>query len=433
MQAITLFWFRRDLRLNDNAALYAALTSGDAVLPVFIFDQHILSRLEAKDDARVSFIYQRIEALKQALVDMGSDLIVLDGDPAELIPEWVEKMGCKQVFANEDYEPDAIKRDYQVLKKLKDFGCRLNLYKDQVIFSKNEVVKDDGAPYTVFTPYSKRWKAKLEQEGIPEFRSEDHVDRFHKTIASDMPSLEQIGFQKSKISYVEPSVSQGLIRRYHETRDIPSIQGTSRLSVSFRFGTISIRDKVKKALLLNEKWLNELIWREFYMQILWHFPRVVHESFKPSFDRIKWENNAEWFEKWKFGLTGYPLVDAGMRELLHTGWMHNRVRMVVASFLSKHLLSDWRLGEQWFAARLLDYELASNNGGWQWAAGCGVDAAPYFRVFNPTLQQKKFDPENSYIRKWVPEFGHSSYPKPMVIHEVAREKCLTAYRVALAR
>lgn len=429
---ISIHWFRRDLRLQDNAALYHALKSGTPVLCLFIFDKTILTKLSNKSDARVSFIHQEIERLKKELEALGSSLLIKHGDPLAIWKELISQYKIKEVFTNHDYEPYAISRDTEINTLLFANSINFKTFKDQVIFEKEEVLKDDGTPYTVFTPYSKKWKAKLNNFYLKPYPTESYFKNFYKTPPLPDATLEQLGFKKSLIPFPDKETRQSIIKNYETNRDIPSVEGTSRLSLHFRFGTISIRQKAAKALQISEKWLNELIWREFYMSILYHYPQVVSSAFKPQYDRIVWDNNPHYFEKWCNGQTGYPIVDAGMRQLNATGFMHNRVRMIVASFLTKHLLIDWRWGEAYFAEKLLDFELASNNGGWQWAAGCGVDAAPYFRIFNPYLQTARFDPKNSYIKTWVPEFEKPTYPKPIVNHEQARNKCLETYKIALS-
>jgi deoxyribodipyrimidine photo-lyase len=421
----TFFWFRRDLRLHDNAALYYALKENEDVLPVFIFDTNILDNLDDDHDARLTFIHESLSILKADLEKHGSSLRVFHGKPLDVF----RKLKPEKIYTNHDYEQYAIKRDEAVSKIP---GVGFHSYKDQVIFEKNEVTKDDGTPYTVFTPYSRKWKAKLNKFYTKSYPVEKYLYNLHKTKPFRFPSLESIGFKKSTIDFPPRLIKQDVISKYHQQRDYPGIQGTSRLSVHLRFGIVSIRDLVRLAQKKNETWLNELIWREFYQMILWHFPRVERNAFKPAYDQIQWRNNEKEFDAWCKGMTGYPIVDAGMRELAATGFMHNRVRMIVASFLTKHLLIDWRWGEAWFAAKLLDFELASNNGGWQWAAGSGCDAAPYFRVFNPALQTDKFDRDHTYIGKWVPELNTGSYPKPVVEHTFARNRVLQAYKKALA-
>lgn len=427
-----VFWFRRDLRLHDNAGLFEALNKADEVLPIFIFDSKILDKLEDKDDARVTFIHDALHKIQSTLVEHGSSLKVFHGKPEEIFETLIHDTNIDAVFTNRDYEPYAKERDQSVKQILEKKGILFETFKDQVIFEGHEVLKDDGTPYTVFTPYSKKWKSKIEETTFHSFPSENLFHKFIKIGPEPFPTLQDIGFIRSKLIFPESTVSEKLIRNYAETRDIPSVAGTSRLSVHFRFGTISIRQKAAKATRLNEKYFNELIWRDFYSSILQHFPYISESSFKPAYERIQWINNPEQFSAWCEGKTGYPLVDAGMRELKATGFMHNRIRMVVASFLTKHLLIDWRWGAAWFARYLLDFDLASNQGGWQWAAGCGVDAAPYFRVFNPELQRQKFDPQNIYIKKWVPEWGTMAYPKPVVEHTMARDRCLRVFKEALS-
>ena len=428
---LSIHWFRRDLRLQDNAALYHALKRGNPVLCLFIFDTTILKKLSDKSDARVTFIHQEIELLKTELESLGSSLLIKHGEPLDIWKELCKEFEIEEVFTNHDYEPDAISRDNHIQDLLKSKNIQLKSFKDQVIFEKNEIVKDDGTPYTVFTPYSKKWKAKLNDFYIKPYPTEPYFINFHKTEPLSNISLDQLGFIRSEINFPSKATTLEIVKNYEQNRDIPSLEGTSRLSLHFRFGTVSIRQKTATALAISEKWLNELIWREFYMSILYHYPHVVSAAFKPQYDRVEWINNPEHFKKWCTGQTGYPIVDAGMRQLNTTGFMHNRVRMITASFLTKHLLIDWRWGEAYFAEKLLDYELASNNGGWQWAAGCGVDAAPYFRIFNPHLQTEKFDPEHTYIQTWVPEFETPNYPLPIVEHEMARKRCLETYKKAL--
>ena len=428
---INIHWFRRDLRLDDNAALYHALKGSNPVLCLFIFDTDIITKLSNKNDARITFIHNQLEILKLELEKLGSSLLIKIGKPIEVWEQLTLEYSIQQVFTNHDYEPYAIKRDNSICELLKNKSIIFKTFKDQVIFEKNEIVKDDGLPYTVFTPYSKKWKSKLNDFYLKPYSNLNYTDNYYKTKSLPQVTLVHLGFTESTIAFPDKLTSQMLIKNYEQTRDIPSVEGTSRLSLHFRFGTISVREKAKKAFQLSEKWLNELIWREFYMSIIYHFPHVVVSSFKPAYERIEWVNNTDNFDKWCKGITGYPIIDAGMRQLNATGFMHNRVRMIVASFLTKHLLIDWRWGEAYFAEKLLDYELASNNGGWQWAAGCGVDAAPYFRIFNPYLQTQKFDPQHIYIKKWIPEFETSKYPKPIVNHDLARKKCLETYKLAL--
>lgn len=430
-EAVAIFWFRRDLRLEDNAGLYYALRSGNPVVPVFIFDTNILDELEDKTDKRVDFIHRRITHLQQQLQQKGSTLHVLHTTPEKAFAQLTKRYHIKAVFTNHDYEPYAKQRDEAVAQWLREKNIAFHSYKDQVIFERSEVVKDNGEPYYVYTPYSKRWKEKLNDFYLRPYPTEKYFAHFYKQAAIAVPSLKELGFEQTGVHTVPAKLDEAIARHYDKTRDFPGIHGTTQLSVHLRFGTISIRLLASEAKALNEKLLNELIWRDFYQAILWHEPRVVHESFKPEYDRIHWRNNEKEFERWCKGQTGYPIVDAGMRELNETGWMHNRVRMITASFLCKHLLIDWRWGEAYFAKKLLDYDLAANNGGWQWSAGTGVDAAPYFRVFNPRLQTEKFDPKLEYIKKWVPEFQEFSYPQPIVDHDAARKRCLEVYKAAL--
>lgn len=427
-----LFWFRRDLRFDDNAGLFHALKSGLAVLPVFIFDTNILHQLEDKRDKRVDLIHQRLTELNSELQKHGSALLVKYGNPVEILPALCEQFNVNQLFLNEDYEPDAIARDNEIRRIAASRNIAFHSFKDQVIFAKNEVLKPDGTPYSIFTAYSNKWKSLLSETTIPAYNSEALLDAFYKFNSFTIPSLAEIGFEATGVSWKAPSLSDDVLKNYSETRNFPALEnGTSHFSVHLRFGTLSIRKMVQKALATNEQFLNELIWREFFMMILYNFPKVVRHSFKPRYDEIKWRNNEAEFEKWCQGQTGYPLVDAGMRELNATGYMHNRVRMVVASFLIKHLLIDWRWGEAYFAQKLLDYDLAANNGNWQWTAGSGCDAAPYFRVFNPIEQLKKFDAQQQYVRRWVPEIDLPSYPTPIVEHSFARNRVLEEFKRAL--
>lgn len=430
---INIMWFRRDLRLEDNAALYHALKSGLPVLPIFIFDRTILDKLENKADRRVEFIHAALEEMQDALVKTGASMLVEHGTPAAVFASLVQRYEIDSVFTNHDDEPDALERDTAVAALLAKQQIAFNTFKDLVIFERDEVLKDDGKPYTVFTPYSKKWKAKLHDSGLKAWPSLQHADAFLKQEALPFPSLQQLGFEAVERPFPSKALNEAIIQHYNTTRDYPALEnGTSKLGVHLRFGTISIRAVARKARALNETFLNELIWRDFYHAILWHFPKVGKgHAFKAEYDRIEWQNDEALFKRWCEGTTGYPIVDAGMRELNATGYMHNRVRMIVASFLTKHLLIDWRWGETYFAAHLLDYDLAANNGGWQWASGSGCDAAPYFRVFNPYLQTEKFDKDLRYIRKWVPEFQEFSYPKPIVVHEVARKRVLEVYAKAL--
>jgi deoxyribodipyrimidine photo-lyase len=429
---VNIMWFRRDLRLADNAALYHALRSSNPVLPIFIFDKHILDKLEYKEDRRVAFIHAALSEMQGQLAALGSSLHVLYDFPVEAWKKLLNQYTVAQVFTNHDYELYATQRDEAIKTLLQEHGASFHTYKDQVIFEKDEVVKDDGKPYTVFTPYSKKWKVKLSDYFLQAYPTKKYFTNFFKQSAIDLPSLESMGFKAVDKPFPPKKVEPTLIAHYNQTRDYPAIHGTSQLGVHFRFGTISIRAAASRALQLNETYLNELIWRDFYHMIIHHFAHVQQGlAFKKEYDQVVWRNNEQEFEAWCNGKTGYPIVDAGMRELNATGYMHNRVRMITASFLIKHLLIDWRWGEAYFAKKLLDFDFAANNGGWQWAASSGCDAAPYFRVFNPTLQTEKFDKDLKYIRKWVPEFDTFNYVKPIVKHEDARKRVLEVYAKAL--
>ncbi len=430
-QKVTVFWFRRDLRLHDNHGLYQALRQEFAVLPVFVFDTDILGKLPSKSDARVTFIHNQIQRLKMELEESGSSLRVFFNSPVQAFKELMDEFEIASVFANKDYEPYSRRRDGEIKELLESEGAGFFLYKDQVIFEENEVLNNSGLPYTVFTPYSRKWKAQYSETKIAAAASEQLKTRFLKTSSFSLPSLEKIGFKPYGKEFPSSEIPEDVIRNYEKTRDFPYIRGTTRLGIHLRFGTISIRELTLKAAGWSEVFLNELIWRNFFSTILWQFPHVADQSFRKEYDRIQWRNNEHEFECWCKGETGYPIVDAGMRELNSTGFMHNRVRMITAGFLTKDLLIDWRWGEAYFAEKLHDYELASNNGNWQWAAGTGCDAAPWFRIFNPETQQKKFDPNSEYIKKWIPEYGTSAYPVPLVEHKQARERALKVYKSAL--
>ncbi len=431
-----IFWFRRDLRLEDNAGLYHALRNGEPVQCVFIFDKHILDKLK-KDDPRVSFIHRELNRLNSELKEFGSSLRSYYGKPEKIWKEIINDFSLKAVFTNRDYEPYAKKRDEQVQTLLKKSGIQFHTFKDHIIFEKEEVCKDDGLPYTVFTPYKKKWLAKLDTRTknrksyfLYPYPTLKYSSAFAKS-NFEILNLDEMGFEENSLAIPSKEVKQSIVKKYDQQRNFPAISGTTKLGIHFRFGTISIREKAQKARKLNETYLSELIWRDFYSQILDAFPHVEEGAFRSKYDAVEWRDNEEDFEKWCKGNTGYPMVDAGMRELNATGYMHNRVRMIVASFLTKHLLIHWSWGEAYFAEKLLDFDLASNSGGWQWASGSGTDAAPYFRIFNPTSQMQKFDKNKEYIKKWIPEFGSDAYPEPMVDHKFARERCLNAYKTAL--
>ena len=429
--AVCIHWFRRDLRLEDNHGLFRALREHGEVLPLFIFDTDILDRLEDKHDRRVDFIHRALAGLQDHLVKFGSTLVVEHGRPIEVWKRVLDRFDVQAVTANHDHEPYGNARDKAVGELLVSRGIPFRTFKDISIFERGEVVKDDGGAYTVYTPYMRKWRSQFRPELADAFPSCRHTDRFHRTEPLPMPTLERIGFAPTDLHIPPAHVSDALLRHCERPRDVPAMAGTSRMSGHLRFGTVSVRELVRWSFSTSPKYLNELIWREFYMQVLWHHPHAVERAIKPGYDRIAWRKDEQELTLWAQGRTGYPLVDAGMRELNATGLMHNRVRMVVASFLTKHLLIDWRWGEAYFPAQLLDFELSSNNGGWQWASGSGCDAAPYFRVFNPTLQLQRFDPQLKYVKRWVPEVGSANYVQPMVVHEVARQRALKAYAEAL--
>jgi deoxyribodipyrimidine photo-lyase len=423
---ISVFWFRRDLRLKDNTALHHALNSDYPVLPIFIFDQNILEELPP-DDARVQFIYSKLIEINQKLLNYGSSILILNGDPVKEWRQLISTFDIAHVYINKDYEPYARIRDKKIRGLLEEHNIQLQEFKDQVIFEENEIVKDDGLPYTVYTPYKNKWLKKFNRDSVKPL-SDSNSNNFYSGRYS-IPYMHEIGFSGSNVKVRDFDLSQ--LDNYATSRDLPALDATSYLSPHLRFGTVSIRQVIDQLRPGTEVFLSELIWREFFMQVLFHFPEVVNHNFKEKYDGIKWRNDKNEFEKWCRGKTGYPMVDAGMRQLNATGYMHNRVRMVTASFLCKHLLIDWRWGEAYFAKKLLDYELSSNNGNWQWAAGTGCDAAPYFRVFNPTKQLAKFDRTFEYVRKWVPEFDTSTYIDPIVDHKFARQRALEAYKSGL--
>ena len=432
MKPNAIFWFRRDLRLEDNHGLFEVLKNYKNVLPIFIFDPEILEKLP-KDDARVNFIYNQLKDLNDSL-DTNQKINTYYDRPSQVFNQLISEFPIEAVYTNHDYEPYAIARDNTVSDILSQKNIAFKSFKDQVIFERNEVTKDDGLPYKVYTPYSKKWLCTFTEKHIEAYPSENLLKHLSKMDLNQWVLLDAMGFTKSKLKIAPYKMYPQLIHLYEEKRNTPSVAGTSRLGPHLRFGTVSIRKVVKEALKSsNITFLKELIWREFFMQILWHFPHTVTKSFKPQYEAIQWRNNKEEFAKWCQGETGYPLVDAGMRELNRTGFMHNRVRMLVGSFLCKHLLIDWRWGEAYFAQKLHDFELSSNVSNWQWVAGCGVDAAPYFRIFNPTTQITKFDKDHHYIKKWVPEYQELNYVKPIVDHKFARERCLEAYKSALNR
>ncbi|NGM62006.1 deoxyribodipyrimidine photo-lyase [Sphingobacterium sp. SGG-5] len=426
---VSVFWFRRDLRLEDNVGLYQALASELPVLPVFIFDETILNKLEDKKDRRVDYIHQVLSAINSGLKTFNARLNTFYGNPLDVFKMLSEKYAVQGVFCNRDYEPQAIKRDTEIYQFFNEQNIPFKAFKDQVIFDKNDVLKNDGTPYTVYTPYSKKWKELLTEKDYKSYNPD--CTNFFRQRFAEIHSLNEFGFEKTDITFDPPKLDAKIIDEYDKFRDYPAMQRTTELSIALRFGTISIRKCVAFAWNHNQTWLNELIWREFFMQILYHFPKLVNQSFKSKYDNIKWRNNEWEFEKWCEGKTGYPIVDAGMRQLNQTGSMHNRVRMIAGSFLCKHLLIDWRWGEAYFAQKLNDYDLSANNGNWQWASGSGCDAAPYFRVFNPTVQTDKFDKKLEYIKKWIPGFGTDAYPQQIVEHSFARDRALKVYGEAV--
>ncbi len=426
---VSIFWFRRDLRLDDNTGLNFALNTNYPIIPIFIFDTSILNELEDKEDRRVDYIHQALQHINTLLQNFDAALNVFVGEPLAIFKELIAKYNIETVFCNRDYEPKAIERDTLIYNFLKNQNISFKAYKDQVIFDKNDILKSDGNPYTVYTPYAKKWKEKLNTSNL--LYTDFITSNFYKQQPIPIPLLSAIGFKKTDIVFLNPTLNHEIIDDYDKTRDFPALEKTTQLGIALRFGTISIRKCVLFAKKNNQTWLAELIWREFFMQILYHFPYVAQQSFKKKYDAIQWRNNEDDFLKWCEGKTGYPIVDAGMKQLNETGFMHNRVRMIVASFLCKHLLIDWRWGEAYFATKLNDFDLAANNGNWQWAAGCGCDAAPYFRVFNPELQTKRFDKDFHYIKKWVKDFQSDTYPTPIVEHSFARIRALEVYAKAV--
>ncbi|WP_442844957.1 cryptochrome/photolyase family protein [Leeuwenhoekiella sp. H156] len=434
MSTVNIFWFRRDLRLDDNVGFLEALKGNHPVLPLFIFDKEILDKLP-EDDARVTFIFETLQKMRNTLQDEhGSSLAMYYGKPEEIWKQILKEFTVNSVFTNRDYEPYAKERDEAIEKLLKDHEIEFKTFKDQVIFEKDEVVKNDGDPYIVYTPYKNKWKEHFDADAHLKIHyTSQHLNNLIENSRLPNLSLSDMGFKKSSLEVPDYDVTPTLIQNYEDTRNFPAQEGTSRLGPHLRFGTVSVRKMVKKAIAeKNEVFWSELIWREFFMQILYHYPETVDNAFHKKYDRIEWRNNEDEFEKWKKGETGFLLVDAGMRQLNKTGYMHNRVRMLVASFLCKHLLIDWRWGEAYFAEKLLDYEQASNVGNWQWAAGSGVDAAPYFRIFNPMTQVDKFDKDKKYIKAFVPEYDTDDYPDKMVDHKEARERCLETYKAAVS-
>lgn len=430
-----LFWFRRDLRLRDNAGLYHALRSGTPVLCCFVFDSTILKKLPV-NDRRVDFIHQTLHALKTEIEQAGGELRILIGDPILEIPQLAREVEATAVYTNNDYEPAAKLRDQKVALSLEKANILFRTFKDHVLFEENEILKDDGKPYVVFTAYKNKVLLRLKDPFYTKsYPTLKYLKAFARTqVISDLPSLNDLGFQSTEFIFPKKSIHKNTLLNYQKDRDFPALQGgTSHLGLHLRFGTVSVRELAILGLRFSDVWLSELIWRDFFAQILFHFPNVEKSCFKPEYDQIRWRDSKTDLKAWQDGSTGYPLVDAGMRELNDTGYMHNRVRMVTASFLCKHLLIDWREGEKYFAEKLLDFDLSSNNGNWQWVAGCGVDAAPYFRIFNPMAQAEKFDSENLYIKKWVPEFDTSEYVQPIVDHAEARNRCLRAYSAALKK
>ncbi len=429
-EKVAIFWFRRDLRLQDNAGLHAALSGDHPVQPIFIFDEHILADLEDKSDPRVSFLHQELDAINEELHSKNTSLAVYHGEPMKVWKQLTKDFNIAAVYTNRDYEPYATKRDQDVADFLSSEGVDFNTFKDQVILEPWEVLKKDETPYLVYTPYSKMWKKVVQEKDFEPYSSALYFDNWNVS-SFDFPTLKSIGFEPTTIAIPNKRLTDHTMEVYADERDFPAKDSTSKLGIHLRFGTVSVREIAARARNKSEVFYSELIWREFFMMILYHYPHAVTNNFNKKYDAVPWRNDKEEFKKWCEGKTGYPMVDAGMRELNATGYMHNRVRMITAGFLTKHLLIDWRWGEAYFASKLLDYELSANNGNWQWAAGTGVDAAPYFRVFNPTEQIKKFDKDKIYQRRWIKELGTDRYPDPMVEHKMARERAIKTYKDAL--
>jgi deoxyribodipyrimidine photo-lyase len=472
-----LVWFRRDLRSFDHAALYHALVEARAVYCAFVFDREILDKLPDAADRRVEFIWESVAELAVEFAKNGGALIVRHGFARRAIPELAILLKANAVYANHDYEPVARDRDAEVGEALKQRGIAFVTSKDQVIVEHGEILTRGGEPFRVFTPYKRAWLQALTPSHVEPYPVERYIDALAKPptrLVGGMPSLKAMGFARTNLETL--GVGTGMsgasalltdfkkrIGRYREARDYPAVKGPSYLSVHLRFGTVSIRALASFAHGRSLRpggegaatWLSELIWRDFYAQILWHHPQVVAHAFKAEYDALEFPNDPDWFAAWCEGRTGYPIVDAAMRQLNTTGYMHNRLRMITASFLVKDLLVDWRLGEKYFADKLIDFDLASNNGGWQWAASTGCDAQPYFRIFNPVTQSERFDPAGKFIRRYVPEIaelandeihapwrvsdsvqqakgaviGHD-YPPPIVDHGAAREAVLALFKRA---
>jgi deoxyribodipyrimidine photo-lyase len=428
MNKATIFWFRRDLRLHDNVGLFYALSKSNTVYPIFIFDKDITNNLN-KDDYRLNFIKEQIKFMNKKLKKHECSINIFYGKPLDVFKNIISKTKIERVVFNKDYEPYAIKRDDTVKELMTKNNIEILSYKDHVIYEENEVVKKNGDPYVVYTPYSRKWISKFNDQEIVTYHSDEYLNNL-KSLNKTL-KINEIPFSSS-LTPLDLNFNEDIIKNYERDRNFPSINATSKLGVHLRFGTKSVRELVLRSNFCeNKTFLKELIWREFFIQILWHFPHTVNKCFKEKYENVEWINDNENFIKWCEGNTGYPIVDAGMRELNSTGFMHNRVRMITASFLCKHLLIDWRKGEKYFASKLFDYEQASNVGNWQWVAGCGVDAAPYFRIFNPIEQLKKFDKQKNYVRKWVPEYDSESYVDPIIDHKYARERCLNAYKTGL--
>ena len=465
-----LVWFRRDLRDFDHAALHAALSAHGVVHCAFVFDTEILDALGSKADRRLTFIWESVRELKGALERRGGGLHVLHGRARDEVPRLARSLGVAAVYANRDYEPQAIARDDEVAERLHTAGIDFRTRKDQVIFESGEVLTRAGGAFSVFTPYKKAWLARLEPRHLAPWETGRMASRLAPAASGPMPGLNALGFERGDLP-LPPGMSGGArlwkafrrrLAEYAARRDFPALEGTSRLSVHLRFGTVSIREFVRHTRAQQgrgaQTWLSELVWREFFCAILAVRPDVVGRSYRREYDALRWANDEKGFRAWCEGRTGYPLVDAAMRELNARGTLHNRLRMVTASFLVKDLGIDWRLGERYFAEKLLDYDLAANNGGWQWCASTGCDAQPWFRIFNPVTQSRRFDPDGVYIRRWVRELAHvpdawvhapwemvtatqqaarciigKDYPAPVVGHEEARQRTLARYEAIRAR
>lgn len=428
MANLAIHWFRRDLRLHDNAALFEACAKYDCVVPIYIFDEKFFIDMQ-RNVASAGVLGEQVLRLQEALQKEDCNLRVFQGNPEEVLLQLAKDFDNVAVYFNKDYEPATHQRDMQIQKSLEKAGVEVRTFKDRVLFEESEILNGQKKPYSVFTAYKKAVLARIKEAPIKRFPSEKKLESLRASAHLKLKtSLENAKLDFAQVQLPPANLKPNHLSKYDSERDFPALMAGSNVGLYLNFGALSVREVFQRALESgSEAFASEILWRDFFIQILWHFPKSENASFRPEYDRIEWRKSKKDFQLWTQGQTGYPLVDAGMRELLATGQMHNRVRMVVASFLCKHLLIHWKQGERYFAEKLLDFELASNVGNWQWVAGSGCDAAPYFRIFNPQIQQKKFDPEYRYIKKWIPEWGTKSYPSVMIVHEEARGRCLQAY------